>query len=116
MPDLQTDLLIVVVFAVAGLVVTWIGVRMRRGRLRPNYWAGVRIPRAYRSEKDWYAIQHACGPGVLLLGFVCFDSAALFALQAALSDAMSFLVLLVIVTVQLILGIAYTWYLVLQVK
>ncbi|RAX23196.1 MULTISPECIES: SdpI family protein [Actinomyces] len=110
MEDFLAGMLMTVVFAASGVLVTVIGVKMKRGTLKPNSFAGVRIPRAYRSEEDWYQIQSACANAVLLLGFICFDSAVLFVIQAFLPEIIPFVVPVVIMLIQMVLGIALIWY------
>ncbi|PHP53702.1 SdpI family protein [Actinomyces ruminis] len=106
MADFLTSMLLVVACVAGGLTVTVIGVKMKRGTLKPNSFAGVRIPRAYRSEEDWYQIQSASANATLLMGFMFFDCAVLFAIQAFLPEVIPFLVPSGIFVLQSILGIA----------
>lgn len=109
MSDFLAGMLLAVVCAAGGLTATIIGVKMKRGTLKPNSFAGVRIPRAYRSEEDWYRIQSACANAALPMGFIFFDCAVLFAIQAFLPAVIPFLVPVGIFMPQSILGIALIW-------
>ncbi|SDN67650.1 hypothetical protein SAMN05216355_1102 [Actinomyces ruminicola] len=55
-------------------------------------------------------MQYASAPATLLLGFVCFDSAVLFLLQAVLPGVIPLVVPTAIMTVQLFLAIALLCY------
>ena len=39
-----------------GLLVIGLAVPLLRGRVRMNAWYGVRLPQAFRSEANWYAL------------------------------------------------------------
>lgn len=101
----------VAAFAIAGVlligsvVIAIAGRKMRRRELRPNSFAGVRTRGACRSREDWYAIQSACAPFVLLLAFFSLDSAILFIIQGVLHEAIPILVPSIIMAVQLAVGI-----------
>ncbi|RAX19784.1 hypothetical protein DRB06_11175 [Actinomyces sp. Z5] len=110
MSESLASIILAVVMAVCGVVLTIVGLKMRHGTLKPNSFAGVRSPGAFRSEEDWYRIQARCAFSTLLMGGVGFDSALLFIAQAILSDIVSILVPLAIATVQALLGLVYMSY------
>ncbi|MBM6979581.1 MAG: SdpI family protein [Actinomyces succiniciruminis] len=110
MADFLASVLLAVACAIGGLLVTIIAAKMKRGTLKPNSFAGVRIPRAYRSEEDWYQIQSASANATLLMGFIFFDCAVLFLIQALLPEIVPFMFPCVVFVLQSILGIALIWY------
>ncbi len=91
---------------VGSVVAILIGAKMRRREISPNPFVGVRTRKAFQSRDDWYAIQSACAPFVILLGFIFLDSAILFLVQGILHEVIPILVPGVIMSVQVAIGIA----------
>lgn len=100
------SVLMSLVLGAAGVALVGLGRRMSQRRLPPNSWAGVRYQVALRSEENWYTMQSRCAPATMGLGVVLIDSALLFAIQAALHDAIQILIPLVVILVQTVAGIA----------
>lgn len=106
MVEIVFSVLMSLVLGTAGVALVGLGRRMSQRRLPPNSWAGVRYQVALRSEENWYTMQSRCAPVTMGLGVVLIDSALLFAIQAALHDAIQILIPLVVVLVQTVAGIA----------
>ncbi|WP_136193158.1 SdpI family protein [Actinomyces procaprae] len=111
-----TSSIVAAAMTLCGIALTVTGVKMKRGSLKPNSLAGVRIPSAYRSEEDWYRIQAKCAHPAIAVGVICFDSAALFVVQAIFPSAIPIMVPVSIMSIQLILGYCYMLYVVLNVN
>ena len=68
-------------FAAAGLLFVALGVPLRLGRVRPNFWYGCRTHQTLSDERVWYAVNRVTGRDMIVGGVVIF-AAALAALAA----------------------------------
>ena len=107
MVETACSLLMSLVLSVTGILLVVLGRRMAQRRLPPNSWAGVRYEIAQRSEKNWYTMQARCAVATIGVGVVLLDSAALFAVQAALHETISILIPMAIMLIQTAAGIAF---------
>ena len=95
------------ILSVTGILLVVLGRRMAQRRLPPNSWAGVRYEIALRSEENWYTMQARCAVATIGVGVVLLDSAALFAVQAALHETISILIPMAIMLIQTVAGFAF---------
>ena len=107
MVETACSLLMSLVLSVTGILLVVLGRRMAQRRLPPNSWAGVRYEIALRSEENWYTMQARCAVATIGVGVVLLDSAALFAVQAALHETISILIPMAIMLIQTAAGIAF---------
>ena len=107
MVETTCSVLMSLILCSAGVVLVVLGRRMSQHRLPPNSWAGVRYEIAQRSEKNWYTMQARCAVATIGVGVVLLDSAALFAVQAALHETISILIPMAIMLIQTAAGIAF---------
>ncbi|WP_136313025.1 SdpI family protein [Actinomyces procaprae] len=110
MTDLASSVVLACLMVFIAILSTVVGLKMRKGTLKPNSFVGVRTPQAYRSEADWRQIQSASARPVLIMGAVAFDSAMLFVVQAIIPEVIPFIVPVIISIVQMILCIAMMWH------
>ena len=55
---------------IAGFVIAAVSAPMALGRVKPNHWYGARVPVAFRSDEDWYAINRDVGRVGVIAGLV----------------------------------------------
>lgn len=101
------SLSIAAIMLVASAMLLWLGSRMWRGTLAPNYWAGARTTKALQSDTAWYAVQKQCAPGMLGLGVAYFDTAVLFVVQAMYYETISLLIPTGLMLFQSVVGIVF---------
>jgi uncharacterized membrane protein len=82
---------VLVLIAIAGLLVTWIGFAGLTGQLRRNYFAGIRTSYTVRNDENWNAVHHAAGP-VFMFGGVLVTATALAFIPFAFADKLSMMV------------------------
>ncbi|MDO4901681.1 SdpI family protein [Actinomyces sp.] len=109
MTDLVSSIVLACLMVIIGVLSTVVGLKMRKGSLKPNSLVGVRTPQAYRSDADWYQIQSASARPVLIMGAMGFDSAVLFVVQELIPEAIPFIVPVIITILQMIISIAMMW-------
>lgn len=51
-----------------GVVLVLVSIPLVRRRVKPNRWYGIRIPKAYASEANWYAINSVGGRWLARVG------------------------------------------------
>ena len=107
MVETTCSVLMSLILSVTGILLVVLGRRMAQRRLPPNSWAGVRYEIALRSEENWYTMQARCAVATIGVGVVLLDSAALFAVQAALHETISILIPMAIMLIQTVAGIAF---------
>lgn len=105
MIEMLTSFILAGVLALAAVVLTVVGKKMKNKKLAPNSLVGVRSRRACRSRDDWYIVQAACAPYVFLLAIMFLDSAALFVLQGIFNELIPFEIPGIIMIVQSVVGI-----------
>jgi hypothetical protein len=66
--DILGPVVIGVLFALVGLAMLAIGVRIRDGKLHRNRWVGMRTAATMRSEEAWNAAQRATLPSLWITG------------------------------------------------
>lgn len=66
-----------------GVVLMFLALRARTGRLPRNGWAGIRLPRTMRSEEAWKAAHRASWLLTFLSGLVVGAGGAVVLFQAA---------------------------------
>lgn len=93
---------IALVVAAASVALVLVGRASTAGRLRPNPWAGIRLPSTMASEAAWYAAHRAAGP-VLTAGGTVTAVVAVLAAVLALAGTPSAGLLLVMVAIALLL-------------
>ena len=64
------QLVLPMVFFVAGIIFVAIGVPLKRRRIKPNYWYGVRLRPTLEDESIWYDVNEKAGRELATLG-VC---------------------------------------------
>ncbi|WP_315583636.1 SdpI family protein [Actinomyces viscosus] len=105
MAETAFSVLMILLLGAAGIELLVMGRRMSQRRLPPSSWAGVRYVVALQSEENWYEMQARCATATAGLGVVLIDSAALFAIQAVLHDAISIMIPMAVMLIQTIAGI-----------
>lgn len=94
---------------VTGFSLFVLGSAMRKDRLRPNSWAGIRTKAALGSELAWYRVQRAGATPIIGLAVAYTDSAVLFVLQGIYYDTISVLIPIAVLTTQSIVGSIWTY-------
>lgn len=64
------QLILPVVFVVTGLILVGVGLPMKRRRVKPNGWYGVRLRSTREDETIWYDVNEKAGRELVVLG-VC---------------------------------------------
>ena len=82
---------VLVLIAIAGLLVTWIGFAGLTGQLRRNFFAGIRTSFTLRNDDNWNAVHHAAGP-VFMFGGVLVTAVAFAFIPFAFAGKLSTLV------------------------
>ncbi|TFH53688.1 SdpI family protein [Actinomyces viscosus] len=106
MAETAFSVLMILLLGAAGILLLVTGRRMSQRKLPPNSWAGVRYAVALQSEENWYEMQARCATATMGLGVVFIDSALLFAIQAALPEAISILIPMAVMFIQMVAGVA----------
>jgi len=52
----QLNILYCCIFGVTGLLMIGLSLPLLQGKIKKNYWYGFRLPKAFESEENWYAI------------------------------------------------------------
>jgi uncharacterized membrane protein len=90
--------LVLLLVALAGFAITFVGYMGLLGKLPPNPWAGIRTSFTRASDENWYNTHRAAAP-VMMFGGVLVLSIALafmpFAFAGRLSDTISTIVVAV---------------------
>lgn len=86
-----------------------LGDAMRKDKLPPNSWAGIRTKAAFNSKSEWYRIQRAGSLPIIGLGIAYADSSILFVLQGIYYETISASIPITVLTVQSIIGIIWTY-------
>lgn len=105
MEDFATIALFAAPLLVASAGFFALAIKMKQRKLKPNSLVGIRTPKSYQSEEDWYEVQLHCAPFVFLLAIVFLDSAVLYMIQGLFLQSVSILVPTAVMTVQVFLGI-----------
>nr|WP_253281875.1 SdpI family protein [Arcanobacterium phocae] len=82
---------------------------MRKDRLPPNLWAGIRTKVALESESSWYQVQRAGSVPLLCLAIAYIDSSFLFILQGVFYETISLFIPLVVFSAQSLAGIIWMY-------
>lgn len=53
---------------VVGVIYTALGVPLALGRVAPNGWYGVRIPKTMENQDVWYSVNRTCGRAMIACG------------------------------------------------
>lgn len=51
-----------------GVIYTALGVPLALGRIAPNDWYGVRIPKTMANRDVWYSMNRTCGRSMIVCG------------------------------------------------
>lgn len=102
MADSVATWVLIAFFIGAALSFYVISGKMEAGRLRPNSFVGIRIPKSLRSEEDWYLVQSSCAWYVRLFSFVFLDCAVLFFLLEIVAVGIPFVVPTLVSMVQVV--------------
>jgi uncharacterized membrane protein len=68
-----------IIIVLAGLLVVWIAIRSRQGRLSRNYIAGIRTPSTMRSDEAFRIANKTAAPFSLAAGLLFIVSGAVTA-------------------------------------
>jgi uncharacterized membrane protein len=79
----------------ASLALVAVGRLSTAGRLRPNPWAGIRLPSTMASDAAWYAAHRAAGP-VLTAGGTASAAVAIVGVLVGLASPASGLALVMV--------------------
>lgn len=60
--------LLMLVFAVSGLLIIAFGLPLAQNKIKPNGWYGFRLPDTIKQPELWYPVNAALGKGLVLLG------------------------------------------------
>lgn len=64
--------------ALGGFALTFVGYLGLVGKLPPNPWAGIRTPFTSRSPEAWYATHRAAAPAMIFGGVLVFAASSAF--------------------------------------
>lgn len=64
--------------ALCGFAVTFVGYLGLVGKLPPNPWAGIRTPFTMKSSEAWYATHRAAAPAMIFGGVLVFAASGAF--------------------------------------
>jgi hypothetical protein len=62
--------LLMLLFAVSGLVLIGISIPLIQRRIKPNYWYGFRVRRTLENPQIWYAVNAYAGKRMLVSGII----------------------------------------------
>nr|WP_240471014.1 SdpI family protein [Schaalia suimastitidis] len=82
---------------------------MRKDKLPPNSWAGIRTKKAFESYESWYQVQRSGSIPLMCLAVAYIDSSLLFILQGIYHETISELIPITVLTVQSFVGIIWTY-------
>ena len=94
---------------VAAIVLMALAQAMRKGKLPPNSWAGIRTKAALESESSWYQVQRAGSVPVICLAIAYADSGLLFILQGIYHETISILIPIIVFSIQSLVGIIWMY-------
>lgn len=62
-------------YAIIGILIIGLSIPLVKDKIKKNYWYGFRIPKAYTSDENWYAINRYGGQRFIRWGplFFCFS-------------------------------------------
>ncbi len=101
--------ILMVMYAVMGLVVAGLGIPLAQRKIKPNSLYGVRLGRTMTDEKVWYAVNAYVGRWLLVLGLLTTVVALLLAVIPNIGILMYSLAVLGIVGVGVVLAIVFSW-------
>ena len=101
--------ILMVMYAVMGLVVAGIGIPLAQRRIKPNSWYGVRFGRIMKDEELWYAVNAYVGRWLLVLGLLTTVLALVLAAIPGISILKYTFVVLGIVAVGTLLATFFSW-------
>ncbi len=70
-----------------GLLLVLVAIPLIQRRVAMNRWYGVRIPKAFASEANWYAVNEVGGRWIAVAGVVLASAARFVLLWPPTSDA-----------------------------
>lgn len=82
---------------------------MRKGKLPPNSWAGIRTKVAFESNSSWYEVQRSGSTPLMCLAIAYIDSSLLFIIQGIYHDTISELIPITVLTIQSLIGIIWIY-------
>ena len=94
---------------VAALFLLMMGLAMRKDKLPPNPWAGIRTKAACESKSTWYQVQRAGSLPLMGLAIAYIVSSLLFILQGVYYQTISVLIPITVLIVQSFVGIIWIY-------
>jgi uncharacterized membrane protein len=86
---------VLLIVAIGGLSLSWIGVAGLTGRLHRNRFAGIRTAFTMRSEENWKAVHQAAGP-IFIFGGILVTATELAFLPFAFAGKLSTIVQVIV--------------------
>ena len=94
---------------VAALFLLMMGLAMRKDKLPPNSWAGIRTKAACESKSTWYQVQRVGSSPLMGLAIAYIVSSLLFILQGVYYQTISVLIPITVLIVQSFVGIIWIY-------
>lgn len=98
------------IYVILGLMMWVLASMMKKGTLKRNSLAGIRLESVMASDEIWAYVHRNAAYRFVVLGLVCFDCAVLTALPVLFPDLMPLWVPLAIAVLQIAVGLAWIAY------
>jgi|GEM_PF-3964113 hypothetical protein len=95
------------IYVTVGLVLLILASKMKKGTLKLNSVAGIRLESVMASEDTWKLVHMKAAPRFVILAIVCFDCTVLTAIPILFPDFIPTWVPLTIAIIQVIVGLVW---------